>query len=109
MSVLGTHGSPGFRARTPYTGRSEIHLPEHPTVLQVKHELSHILDCKALGVERYSQLTRFKKEQKVLNRLKKNRISEDLNESEVIFSEKYVASLTPGNTLRNTHGARHDD
>jgi hypothetical protein len=65
---------PGFQACNPYTRRPAIYLPDNPTVLEVKHELSHWLDYKRLGVEKYSQLSPLEKEQMVLDRLKQNRV-----------------------------------
>ena len=58
-----------FIAKNPYTGRPTLFLPENPTVLEVKHELSHWLDYKNLGIEKYSQLSTLEKEHMVLKRL----------------------------------------
>ena len=57
---------PGFRARHPDTGRPALYLPDVPTILEVKHEFSHWLDYKKLGVEIYANLSTLEKEQMVL-------------------------------------------
>jgi len=44
VSVYGTNGNPRFDAR--WDGTGTMYLPESPTVLQIKHELSHYLDFK---------------------------------------------------------------
>lgn len=44
VSVFGTEGNPGFMARA--DGSGQMLLPENPTVLQVKHELSHTLTSR---------------------------------------------------------------
>ena len=81
-----------FQARNPETGRPTLGFPPRPTVLQVRHELSHWLDCKTLGVDKYAKLSEYHKEQMVLDRLKQNRIWSNgvTNRSERDFSKKYV-------------------
>lgn len=101
VAVIEAINNPGFRARNINTGRSEIHLPANPTALQVKHELSHWLDCKRLGVEKYSQLSILEKEQMVLDRLKNNRVWQQLNIEEKAFSEQYVENIKIKNILAN--------
>lgn len=101
---LGAQG-PGFRACDPRTGKPTLYLPENPTVLEVKHELSHYLDMKKLGMEKYASLTRLEKEQMVLDRLKNNRIWEEvLNKQEKKFSQKYVDKLRTESELNNDPG-----
>ena len=91
VNIYGTEGAPRFLARK--NGASDIYLPEQPTVLQVKHELSHWLDYKKLGFDGYSKLNRSQREQLVLERLQRNRIWDDLNILEKEVSEKYVADI----------------
>lgn len=74
-------------------GTPQIYLPANPTVLQVKHELSHYLDYKRLGYDGYVQLSRHERERMVLERLQNNRIWEEFNESEKQFSIDYVERL----------------
>ncbi len=103
-----TRGSPAFQAVNPLTGRSTLYLPNSPTVLQIKHELSHWLDCKELGVEKYSKLTVFEKEQMVLNRLKnKKRFWEQLTDKERDFSKAYVDGLRPDLKLASKNGVKN--
>jgi hypothetical protein len=68
----------------------EMELPLRPTILQVKHELSHYLDYKKLGFEAYNALTRGERELLVLQRLQKNRIWDKLNDIEKKFAVDYV-------------------
>lgn len=82
--------------------KAQILLPENPTVLQVKHELSHYLDYKKLGLKGYIDLGRAGREQLVLERLQKNRIWYQFNDAEHEFSINYVESLNNMNkVLRN--------
>ncbi len=74
-------------------GRAEIELPENPTVLQVKHELSHYLDFKKVGLEAFVELGRPVRETLVLERLQRNRIWGKLNNEEQQFSIDYVNRL----------------
>jgi hypothetical protein len=92
----------GFRAMDPGTGKPTVYLWPNSTVLQVKHELSHYLDCKRLGAERYSLLSTFEKEQMVLDRLRnKKKFWENLNGEERLFSEKYVSNIKDKSKIRN--------
>jgi len=89
--VFGTQGDPYFLGK--WNGTGQIYWPENPTVLQVKHELSHYLDFKKLGVHEYVKLPRYEREALVLERLQKNRIWSDLNDLEKEFSINYVKRL----------------
>jgi hypothetical protein len=91
VSVYGTEGNPAFIARVDGTG--QMLLPEHPTVLQVKHELSHYLDFKKNGFEAYRDMGRATREASVLNRLQQNRVWNELNTVEKEFSVDYVDRL----------------
>lgn len=71
----------------------QIFWPATPTVLQVKHELSHYLDYKNLGFDAYAKLSRYDREQMVLDRLQSNRLWIGLNEIEKQFSIDYVERL----------------
>lgn len=104
VNVIGTHGNPGFRSINIHTGKSEIHLPENPTVLQVKHELSHWLDCKRLGIEEYNKLSTLQKEQMVLDRLRnKEEFWKQLSMKEQEFSVKYVDRLANELKIKNAN------
>ncbi len=104
VDILITNGNPAFQAFNPATGRSALYLPLEPTVLQIKHELSHWLDCRNMGVEKYSRLNRLEKEQMVLDRLRKNRMWDDLNAAEKKFSETYVDHLKSSFNNQPRHG-----
>ena len=91
VHVYGVIDDPCFIARR--EGVNHMYLSEHPTVLEVKHELSHWLDYKKLGFEEYSKLSRHQRESLVLERLQKNRIWDDLNQLEKEFSVKYVDGI----------------
>lgn len=97
VNVYGTEGNPKFVGM--WDGTGQIYLPKDPTVLQVKHELSHYLDFKNFGVEQYVKLSRYEREALVLYRLEKNRLCPGLNELEKEFSRKYVKDLRPESTL----------
>ncbi len=93
--VYETKGEPFFRGRKDLP--SQIYLPENPTVLQVKHELSHWLDFKRLGFDEYKKLSVYQRESMVLDRLQSNRrIWEDLNQFERDFSINYVEKIRLG-------------
>ena len=94
VHVYGTNGAPCFRGKK--NGINHIYLPEHPTVLQVKHKLSHWLDFKKLGFDKYSQLSTYQREKMVLDRLKNNRIWQDLNQFEKEFSLNYLEQFKSG-------------
>jgi hypothetical protein len=104
-----TRGSPAFQAANRLTGKPTLYFPENPTVLQIKHELSHWLDCKKIGVEKYSQLTRLEKEQMVLDRLKNNRIWKELNIEEREFSIDYVQDIANKMKHENIGVPKHVD
>lgn len=100
VSVYGTNGNPIFDAK--WNGTGTMYLPENPTALQVKHELSHYLDFKnrirsapdvRSGVQSYVDMGRIGREESVLNRLQSNRIWANLNEAEKDFSINYVDRL----------------
>ena len=94
VNVYGTKRSPCFNAKK--FGPSQIYLPENPTVLQVKHELSHWLDFKQLGFNNYAKLSTYQREKLVLERLQGNRIWEGLNQFEKEFSIDYVKIIKEG-------------
>lgn len=94
VHVYGTNGAPFFRGKR--NGFNQIYLPEHPTALQVKHELSHWLDFKKLGFDKYAQLSTYQREKMVLERLRNNRIWEDLNQFEKEFSLNYIEQFKSG-------------
>ncbi len=94
VNVYGTDGAPRFVGRK--NGPLQVYLPEHPTVLQVKHEISHWLDFKKLGYEEYSKLSVYQREKMVLERLQENRIWKDLNQFEKDFSLDYVEKIKCG-------------
>jgi len=91
ISVYGTEGNPAFVARADGTGH--MLLPENPTTLQVKHELSHYLDFKKNGFEVYRDRGRAAREVSVLERLQQNRIWNNLNTAEKEFSTDYFNRL----------------
>ncbi len=70
VHVYGTEGHPHFTARS--DGSGAMFLPKNPTVLQVKHELSHYIDFKNNGFDAYVKMGRAAREQSVLNRLQNN-------------------------------------
>ena len=90
--AYGTEGDAFFVAK-PNGAAAQIFWPANPTVLQVKHELSHYLDFKNLGFEAYAKLNRYERERLVLERLQNNRLWEGLNQSEKQFSIDYVERL----------------
>ena len=102
-----TKGNPGFQARNPITGKPALYFTENPTVLEIKHELSHWLDYKSLGIEKYSQLSRLEKEQMVLERLNLNRVWESLNDQEKAFSFGYIEIIKDEIMLKNKDGFRN--
>lgn len=91
VSVFGTDGNPGFMARADGTG--QMLLPENPTVLQVKHELSHYLDFRNMGFEAYRDMGRVGRETSVLDRLQANRSWSTYTDAERQFSVDYVNRL----------------
>jgi len=112
IHVYGTEGNPKFVGMWDvgcgmwdvgcgmWDGTGQIYLPEAPTVLQVKHELSHYLDFKNLGVQEYVKLSRYKRELLVLERLQKNKIWSELNDLEREFSVGYVEGLKSKSAVR---------
>ncbi|MDV4154771.1 RHS repeat-associated core domain-containing protein [Rhizobium brockwellii] len=91
VSVFGTEGNPSFMARPNGTG--QLQLPANPTVLQVKHELSHYLDFKKMGFEAYRDTGRLGREASVLGRLQANRSWSAYTDAERQFSIDYVNRL----------------
>jgi len=103
VSVWGTEGNPKFVGK--WDGSGEMYLPENPTELQVKHELSHYLDFRNSisdaadtreGVQAFIDMGRLGREESVLNRLQNNRIWDQLNDNERSFSVNYVEDLRQG-------------
>jgi hypothetical protein len=71
VQIAETSGNPAFIARANGTGT--MLLPRNPTVLQVKHELSHYIDFRNMGFDAYKGLGRSGREMSVLERLQANR------------------------------------
>jgi len=76
--------------------RSVMTLPRNPTVLNVRHELSHYLDFKRFGSDYYTRFSSFAREEMVLDRLRKNRVWNTLNELERKWSDLYPLSRPGG-------------
>jgi hypothetical protein len=69
--------------------RGVMTLPRNPTKLNVRHELSHLLDHRKYGDDYYKLFTPAQREQMVLERLKNNRIWDQLNDLERDWSVNY--------------------
>lgn len=67
-------------------------LPRNPTRLNVRHELCHMLDYRKYGDHYYELFTPAQREQMVLERLKKNRIWNKLNNAEREWSLNYPST-----------------
>jgi len=91
VNVYETAGNPAFQARANGTGA--MYLPANPTVLQVKHELSHFLDFKNMGFDAYNAMGRVGREASVLQRLQGNKAWRGFNEAEKAFSIQYPVGL----------------
>nr|WP_281260967.1 RHS repeat-associated core domain-containing protein [Agarilytica rhodophyticola] len=100
VSVMETRGNPSFTGN--WNGTGVMRLPETPTELQVKHELSHFLDFRnhikqassvREGVQNFVDMGRLGREQAVLDRLMNNRVWNRLNDAERSFSINYVERL----------------
>lgn len=72
--------------------RGVLTLPRNPTNLNVRHELSHMLDYRKYGDNYYKLFTPTQREQMVLERLKNNRIWDKLNDAERDWSLKYPST-----------------
>ena len=72
--------------------RGVMTLPRNPTKLNVRHELSHMLDYRKYGDDYYKLFTPAQREQMVLERLKKNRLWDKLNDAERDWSLKYPST-----------------
>jgi hypothetical protein len=72
--------------------RGVMTLPRNPTKLNVRHELSHMLDYRKYGDDYYKLFTPAQREQMVLERLKNNRIWDKLNDAERDWSLKYPST-----------------
>ncbi len=72
--------------------RGIMTLPKNPTRLNVRHELSHMLDYKKYGDAYYTKFTPAQREQMVLDRLKSNRIWDQLNDLEREWSLNYPST-----------------
>lgn len=72
--------------------RGVMTLPRNPTNLNVRHELSHMLDFRKYGDDYYKLFTPAQREQMVLERLKNNRIWDKLNDAERDWSLKYPST-----------------
>ena len=72
--------------------RGVMTLPRNPTKLNVRHELSHMLDYRKYGDDYYKLFTPAQREQMVLERLKNNRIWDKLDDAERDWSLKYPST-----------------
>ena len=72
--------------------RGIMTLPRNPTRLNVRHELSHMLDYKKYKDVYYTKFTPAQREQMVLERLKNNRIWDQLNDLEREWSLNYPST-----------------
>lgn len=72
--------------------RRVMTLPRNPTRLNVRDELSHMLDHRKYGDDYYRLFTPAERELMVLERLRKNRIWAQLNDQERDWSLKYPAT-----------------
>lgn len=72
--------------------RGVMTLPRNPTLLNVRHELSHMLDYRKYGDDYYKVFTSAQREQMVLERLKNNRIWGKLNDAERDWSLNYPST-----------------
>jgi hypothetical protein len=100
VDVMETQGNPAFIGK--WDGTGVMKLPANPTELQVKHELSHYIDFRNSinqagsvreGVQNFVDMGRLGREQSVLDRLQNNRIWNQLNDAEQLFSIDYVERL----------------
>jgi hypothetical protein len=66
-----------------------MELPQNPTVLNVRHELSHMLDFRKYDKDYYTNFNSFEREEMVLDRLMNNRAWDNLNETEQAWSLLY--------------------
>jgi len=69
--------------------RGIMTLPRSPTHLNVRHELSHLLDYRKYGHKYYQNFSHYEREQMVLIRLKDNRVWDKLNDVERQWSLNY--------------------
>ena len=72
--------------------RGVLTLPRNATKLNVRHELSHMLDYRRYGDDYYKLFTPAQREQMVLERLKKNRNWDKLNDAERNWSLNYPST-----------------
>lgn len=72
--------------------RGVMRLPRNPTRLNVRHELSHMLDYFKYGDNYYRLFTPAQREQMVLERLRNNRIWDQLNDAERVWSLHYPST-----------------
>lgn len=72
--------------------RGVMTLPRNPTKLNVRHELSHMLDYRKYGEDYYKLFTPAQREKMVLERLQNNRIWVKLNEAERQWSLNYPST-----------------
>lgn len=73
-----------------------IELPTNPTVLNVRHELSHMFDFKKYGPDYYKKFNSFDRGEMVLDRLMNNRVWNNLNEVEQAWSLLYPFTRNGG-------------
>jgi len=93
-ALVGYLGRRGIHLREGVNGSFDgvqkvMRLPGNPTILNVKHELSHYLDWKKYGNDYYKLFTPQERELMVLERLKNNRFWDELNEAERVWSLDY--------------------
>ncbi len=103
--VHGTNGRSKFVSM--WDGSSQIYWSENPTILEVKHELSHYLDFKKLGLEKYMVLSTHERECLVLERLQNNRVWSALNDLEKRSSVAYVEKIKEAELNNITNTMRH--
>ena len=72
--------------------RRVMRLPRNPTKLNVRHELSHMLDYKKYGDDYYKLFTPSQREKMVLQRLKNNRNWGRMNDAERKWSLNYPST-----------------
>lgn len=72
--------------------RGVMTLPRNPTMLNVRHELSHMIDYRKYGDDYYNLFSPAQREQMVLERLQNNRIWDKLNDQERDWSLNYPST-----------------
>jgi len=78
--------------------RKVMTLPKNPTVLNVRHELSHFFDWQKYGDDYYKLFNQFEREEMVLDRLMRNGWWDKLNDAECSWSLLYPFTRKGGQT-----------